>query len=214
MAAPRIRHHSPDSLAANGPVQGEQGIFDHKYQAFMVRVLPGDFYVTGSATETVVTILGSCVAACIRNPFNGFGGMNHFMLPESHSGDWNGISSAMRYGNFAMETLINSVLKSGCRRIDLEIKLFGGANLNSGPSMVGSKNATFARDYLAAEGLRVAAEDLGGPWGRRIHYTPATGKVQRLLLQDQSIRGLAAEEARYGTGLLSAPITGDVELFN
>ena len=189
-------------------------VFDRRYNALMVRVLPGDYYVTGSDQEMVVTVLGSCVAACVRNPFNGYGGLNHFMLPESDSGDWNGTSASMRYGNFAMETLINAVLKSGCRRADLEIKLFGGANFNAGPSMVGSKNAAFARDYLKAEGFKAVVEDLGGQFGRRIHYMPSTGKVQRLLLQDQTTRKLAVEEARYGSGLRQAPVEGDIELFD
>jgi chemotaxis protein CheD len=112
-----------------------------------------------------------------------------------------------------MEAMINAVLKSGCRRQDLEIKLFGGANLMDGPSMVGSKNAAFARDYLANEGVKTVAEDLGGPCGRRIHYTPATGKVQRLLLQDHSQQKIAALEESYKTKILTKSIEGEIELF-
>ena len=90
-----------------------------------VRVLPGETRTVDVADNVLMTVLGSCVSACIRNPVNGFGGMNHFMLPSSECGTWNGEDAALRYGNFAMEALINEVLKSGCRREDLEIKVFG-----------------------------------------------------------------------------------------
>lgn len=189
-------------------------LFDRRSNTYTVRVLPGDYYVTGARDESIVTVLGSCVAACIRNPYTGFGGLNHFMLPESQSGTWNGISSALRYGNFAMEALINEVLKSGCRRIDLEIKLFGGATMGIAQSQVGHLNGAFARDYLASEGLILISSDLGGPYGRRIHYCPATGKVQRRLLQDQITTQVAEEEDRYGRILRTRNIEGDIELFD
>ncbi len=197
-------------------VQSDPGkrVFDQRYGAYLVRVMPGGFYATGKVDELIVTVLGSCVAACIRNPFNGFGGMNHFMLPESTSGDWNGSSLALRYGNFAMEALINTILKSGCRRQDLEIKMFGGANLTDGPSMVGSKNVEFARDYLAAEGLKISSEDLGGISGRRIHYNPTTGKVQRLLLQTKSQQFISDSEEKYKKIINTNVIDGGIELFD
>lgn len=179
----------------------------------MVRVLPGDFYVTDEPGTTIATILGSCVAACIRNPHSGFGGLNHFMLPESETDQWNGVSRALRYGNFAMEALINAVLKSGCGRADLEIKLFGGSNLHGSAVGVGAKNAAFARQYLESEGLTLAGADLGGAFGRRIHFRPATGKVQRLLLKDHDQRAVIREESRYGSTLREVDVGGDVDLF-
>ena len=161
-------------------------------------------------------MLGSCVAACIRDPGSGLGGMNHFMLPESVTGQWGDeLSAAMRYGNFAMEALINAILKSGCMRRDLEIKLFGGASFTSGPSMIGQKNGDFALRYLKEEGLRVVASDLGGVFGRRIHYHPATGKVARLFLRGAGKDQVAAEERRYGAELRRKPVDGgDVQLFD
>lgn len=180
-----------------------------------VRVLPGETYTTARKDEVIVTVLGSCVSACIRNPRSGMGGMNHFMLPESATGQWGeGLSAAMRYGNFAMEALINAVLKSGCARGDLEIKLFGGASLTSGPSMIGQKNSDFALRYLKEEGLRVVAMDLGGVFGRRIHYHPATGKVGRLFLKGAGKDRVAEEERRYGANLRNKPVDGDVQLFD
>jgi chemotaxis protein CheD len=180
----------------------------------MVRVLPGDFYVSGDVQTTIVTILGSCVAACIRNPFTGYGGLNHFMLPESETEDWNGVGAAFRYGNFAMEALINAVLKSGCSRQDLEVKLFGGANMHGSVSSVGKKNGLFARTYLEAERIRLVSADLGGEFGRRIHYCPATGKVQRLMLVDRDDKKMRHEEKSYEAALKKAQPAGDIDLFD
>lgn len=189
-------------------------VYNAEFDAYAVRVLPGDYYTTDARDEMIVTVLGSCVAACIRDPRTGYGGMNHFMLPTSDSGDWNGISSAMRYGNYAMEALINDILKSGCRREDLEIKLFGGSILSGGPTMVGLKNADFALRYLELEGLRVAGHDFGGPRGRRIHYFPSTGVVKRRLLQPTTEDRLVREESDYVASLKTETVEGDIELFD
>lgn len=179
----------------------------------VVRVLPGDFYVARKPEETIVTVLGSCVSACIRDPITGFGGLNHFMLPEGETTDWNGIGAAFRYGNFAMEALINAVLKSGCARQNLEVKLFGGANMYGSAAGVGEKNATFARRYLEAEGIPIAGQDLGGEHGRRIHYVPATGKVQRLILKSREDAAVCNEETRYASELRQKPVSGTIDLF-
>lgn len=197
-----------------GPYErAESPSFDETLGLYSVRVLPGEAYVTPRSDEMIVTILGSCVAACIRNPKTGFGGLNHFMLPESSSGEWNGVSASMRYGNHAMEVLINEVLKSGCRRRDLEIKLFGGADLTAGPSQVGSANVAFVLDYLKAEGLTVSSADLGGSHGRRIHYHPATGAVQRLRLNRSVNRRFVDEEHSYKARLARTRLEGDIDLF-
>jgi chemotaxis protein CheD len=112
-----------------------------------------------------------------------------------------------------MEALINEVLKSGCARENLEIKLFGGANF--GGSKVGTNNAEFALRYLANEGLRVIAEDFGGPHGRRIHYHPASGKVGRLLLLGTAEQRAINEEQLYGKALKTRPCPeGSIELFD
>jgi chemotaxis protein CheD len=178
-----------------------------------LRLQPGEFHVTLDKSITIVTILGSCVAACIRNPRSGFGGMNHFMLPQSDEGQWGGVSAQMRYGNHAMETLINEVLKSGCQRHELEVKLFGGANMYSGSNQVGSKNSAFALAYIRNEGLGLCASDLGGTSGRRIHYTPSTGKVRRLLLNSVQDTRVNTSEHSYQGRLTTKPIEGDIELF-
>lgn len=189
-------------------------LFDQRYGAEMVRVLPGDYYVTDAPGEMIVTILGSCVAACVRNPHTGFGGLNHFLLPGGTEDEADGVSGSLRYGNFAMEALINAVLKSGCARQDLEIKLFGGADVLAASSHVGTKNAEFALQYLRDEGLEPIVADLGGLHGRRIHYCPATGKVQRLLLQRRIEMEVIRDEASYASRIAASPIEGTIELFD
>jgi len=187
---------------------------DPKTGLHAVRIRPGEFYTTDDRDEIVVTILGSCVAACIRDPRTGYGGMNHFMLPESAAGDWNGVSAAMRYGNFAMEALINAILSRGGLRADLEIKLFGGADLGSGSQTVGTSNAEFAVRYLESEGLHITAQDLGGNRGRRVHYRPSTGKVDRQLLKATDGTAIGTAERNYNNSLRKAPVEGDIELFD
>ena len=113
----------------------------------------------------LVTVLGSCVSACIRDPVAAVGGMNHFMLPESGGSDWGAASSGMRYGNVAMERLINDILVRGGLRQRLEIKVFGGGNVMKGTSDIGHRNASFVETYLAAESLPIAAADLRGSHG-------------------------------------------------
>jgi len=203
-----LRRHDPDAEAGDGG-----RIWSTHFRAFSLRIFPGETRTTGAADEMLVTVLGSCVAACIRDPRTGFGGMNHFMLPQSDTGEWNGASAALRYGNYAMEALINTVLKSGCQRQDLEIKVFGGADLTTGPTRIGTQNVEFVLRYLEFEGLAIAGSDLGGPLGRRIHYFPVSGMVKRLLLKPISGHSILAEEQRYATALRRLPLEGAIELF-
>ena len=111
-----------------------------------------------------MTVLGSCVSACIRDPVIGVGGMNHFMLAKGTSGGWGDDPKSTRFGNFAMEKLINELIKAGCSRERMEIKVFGGGNVIDASTAVGSDNSEFVLRYLEAEGLRCAAEDLGGSY--------------------------------------------------
>ena len=187
-------------------------VFDPAIGMYALRLQPGDFYATAAEDETITTVLGSCVAACVRNPHLGYGGMNHFMLPRSDSGEWAGVSAALRYGNHAMEILIDAVLKTGCAREDLEIKLFGGADFNEGPARVGEKNARFALHYLEHDYLHAVSVDLGGNRPRVLQYTPTTGRVKRKLLDRPTARILEAER-RCEAELLTALPTDDLELF-
>jgi chemotaxis protein CheD len=188
--------------------------FDPKLEMNVVRVLPGDHYISDIPDEVIVTILGSCVSACIRDPLAKIGGMNHFMLPESSSGHWGTVSATMRYGNFAMETLINEILKKGGRKNRLEVKLFGGGNVTPGRVKVGNMNGQFALNYLKYEGLTPLACDLGGIHPRRIHFNPETGKVDRLLLRRKDDAQYLKEEAEYRSQLpRQAEKAGEIDLF-
>jgi chemotaxis protein CheD len=188
--------------------------YDATSAAWLVKVFPGEFYVTSKPDEILVTVLGSCVSASIRDPHKGIGGMNHFMLPMGHSGGWNGEAQSIRFGNFAMEKLINELIKAGCSRNLLEIKVFGGGNVTDTRNAVGTDNAGFVLRYLEAEGLSTAARDLGGHLPRRIHYFPTIGKVVRRLLGGGETRAVAREETEYASSLSSKTTAGDIELFD
>jgi chemotaxis protein CheD len=163
----------------------------------VIRILPGDCWITSDPSEMLSTTLGSCVSACIRDVHTGFGGMNHFMLPSKRSNSsWGGEDGCLRYGDFAMDFLLNAILETGCKKSDLEIKVFGGGNVIKNASAVGTENAAFILNYLDRRGLKAEACDLGGPYPRRIHYFPASGRVERLLLKRSADIGVLDEEAR------------------
>ena len=105
--------------------------WDKTHDTFAAKILPGEYYVTAN-NEAIVTVLGSCVSACIRDKVFGIGGMNHFMLPINKNMsdiDIAAMSNAGRYGNFAMEKMINDILKNGGTRENLEVKIFGGGRV-------------------------------------------------------------------------------------
>lgn len=189
--------------------------WNNTYEAYAARILPGEYYVTKS-DEGVYTTLGSCISACIRDKVSCVGGMNHFMLPASADADnWksNGLSAATRYGNFAMEHLINDILKNGGRRENLEVKLFGGGRILQNMTDVGMNNIIFAREYLKTEGLKVSVEDVGDIFPRMVVYFPATGKVRVKRLRSLHNNTIVEEEIRYLKTVESKPVSGDIELF-
>lgn len=178
-----------------------------------VKLFSGDCYITDQRDEMLVTILGSCVAACIRDTELNIGGMNHFLLPggdEEASGLMDG---STRYGAYAMEQLINGILKLGGKRERLEIKVFGGGNVINNNTRIGSRNASFVRQFLTKEGLFAHVEDLEGSLPRRIHYYPSTGKVMMRLLQRAEDRRIIEEETRFASTLNTKPLEGNIELF-
>ncbi|MBE0621106.1 MAG: chemoreceptor glutamine deamidase CheD [Burkholderiales bacterium] len=184
---------------------------------YSARILPGEYYVTKSE-EAVATTLGSCIAACIRDSVSGVGGMNHFMLPATDgntSESWKaaGLGASTRYGNFAMEHLINSILRTGGRRENLEAKIFGGGRIIAKMTDVGARNIQFVRDYLRAERVRVVAEDVGDIHPRMVVYFPATGdaKVKRLRSLHNNL--IAIKESSYINKVIDKPVSGDIELF-
>jgi chemotaxis protein CheD len=187
--------------------------FDTVSGTWMVKVFPGEYYVTGRSDEVLLTVLGSCVSACIRDPAAGVGGMNHFMLPQHKSGAWGGDLKSTRFGNFAMEKLINELVKAGCARERMEIKLFGGGNVTDTSNAIGTDNSEFVLRYLEAEGLPYAAKDLGGILPRRIHYYPTTGRVTRKLLGTGDRYAVDQAESDYGNRLLKQQPAGEIQLF-
>lgn len=187
--------------------------YDSRLGVDVVRILPGDYQVTGEDMG-LVTTLGSCVSACIRDVVLGIGGINHFMLPESELNTGN-IHSA-RYGSYAMEVLVNELIKQGASRRNLEAKVFGGANVLRSISSadVGMRNAEFVREYLHNEGIHVAAEDLGDSCPRKIVFFPRTGRVLVMRLQTALNRAELDAERVYQESLRAKPVAGDIELFD
>lgn len=191
--------------------------WDRQRNIYSAKILPGQYYVT-IEDELIVTVLGSCVSACVRDPAMRIGGMNHFMLPTGeHTGklmDRN--SDATRYGNFAMEKLINDILKNGGRRENLEIKVFGGGKVieHMTESDVGGRNIRFVREFLATEGFKISAEDLGDIYPRKVIYNPMSGKVQVKKLRSMHNDTIVKREASYKQELEKKPVAGDIELFD
>ena len=155
--------------------------YDRTFDCEAAKILPGEYYHTAK-DMLIVTVLGSCVSACIRDRVTGQGGMNHFMLPDGGGSDSNSnspVSASTRYGTYAMEVLINELLKSGARRENLEAKVFGGGAVLKGFTAinVGERNAAFVISYLKTERIRVLAEDLCDIYLRKVYFFPRSGKV-------------------------------------
>ncbi|MBW3550302.1 MAG: chemoreceptor glutamine deamidase CheD [Proteobacteria bacterium] len=187
--------------------------YDSALQTEAIKLLPADYVVTDQPLA-LVTLLGSCVAACLYDPALAVGGMNHFMLPDGGQ-DRGGDTVSARYGMHAMELLINGLLKRGARRPRLLAKVFGGGNVLSGfhTDPIGTRNARFVLEYLQAERIPVLAQDLGDIHPRKVCFFAQTGRalVRRLpATRDSEIAKV--ERAYYGT-LTRAPVTGSVELF-
>lgn len=182
----------------------------------MAKIQPGEFYAT-TQHEAIATVLGSCVSVCLRDVDLGVGGMNHFMLPLKGSiYDKESLASASaRYGNWAMEYLINQILKAGGRRRALEAKVFGGGNVF--PSLapeVSEKNINFVLQYLYNENIHLKAKDLGGDVGRIVVYYPKSGRAQVKYLQDVRKYSIAEKESTYMKSIdKDISSSGDVELF-
>ena len=194
--------------------------YDNHFQRPGVKLLPNEFYTTGE-DMVLVTVLGSCVAACIQDRTAGIGGMNHFMLPDDGADVAQAASDSMRYGAYAMEVLINELIKAGGRRERFEAKVFGGAAVLAGMTTmnIGDRNAAFVRRYLATENIRIVAEDLQGSHPRKVAFLPRTGQVmvkKLRLTQDPSVaereQQLAAQTAEARAERL-ARARARVELF-
>ena len=204
------------ALADQGPGliehQAAQRYFDRNFSCEAVKILPGEFFVT-TRDMLLVTVLGSCVAACIRDPERGIGGMNHFMLPDAGTGV---MSRSARYGAYAMELLVNELIKSGARRSALQAKVFGGGRVMAtlANANVGERNAGFVLDYLAQEGIPVVAQDLLDSHARKIYFFPKSGRVLLKRLARMNNDTLMRREREYQERLSRDDASGDIELFS
>ena len=199
------------SAVAHASAPLGRATYDPHLRIDAVKVQPGEFYAT-DRDEPIVTVLGSCVAACLRDRESGVGGMNHFMLPRGH--DDGPASASARYGVNAMELLINELIRLGARRGRLEAKVFGGGNMLEGCTAlnIGQANARFVIQFLAAESIPVVGSDLEGNGSRKVYFFPATGRVLVRGIQ-RGDRIVAQHEARYGERLAELPAGGQTELF-
>jgi chemotaxis protein CheD len=186
--------------------------FSREFNCVLVKILPGEFYLTRSPI-VISTVLGSCVSACLIDRGAGIGGMNHFMLPNNWHDD-SLISPYMRYGINAMETLINELIKMGARKEQLEAKIFGGgAVLRNVKESVGLRNTEFVKKYLSEEKIPISAEDMNGTLARKIAFFPATGRVLVRSIRDMFREDILTIERSYAEDLCRKDISGAIEIF-
>lgn len=201
-----------DQYKAQPRKPGEASFFyaDHQLQYDAVKVLPGEYFVS-SDDLAIQTVLGSCIAACIWDGKVRAGGMNHFMLPDGEGGDGSG-----RYGSYAMELLINEMLKMGARRETMQAKVFGGGAVMAGFTTmnVGERNTKFVLDYLATERIPVISQDVMDIHPRKVCFFPVTGKALVKRLAHAHPEALVVEE-RKGNAATVAKSTagGSIDLF-
>lgn len=187
--------------------------FDKRFNTKAVKILPGEYFATQDET-LIVTVLGSCVSVCLRDPITRIAGMNHFLLPANKD-DVNFDSESARYGIYAMEVLINHLMKLGAGKHRLEAKVFGGANVlqQLRVNSVGAQNTAFIREYLATENINIVAEDLLGEYPRKVYFFPLTGEVKVRKLKSMHNATIIDRESEYRNKVNHAPVAGDVDLF-
>jgi len=188
--------------------------FDTHFKRDALKLLPGEYVVT-DADVVLVTVLGSCVAACLRDRKSGIGGMNHFMLPGGEVDESAPANLAARYGVHAMELLINDLLKNGARRENLEAKVFGGGNVlrSFAVTDVGHSNAVFVKKFLESERIPLLGADLEDKYPRKVYFFPRTGKVMVKRLRDMHNYTIVSRESAYSKRISEVAPGGAVELF-
>lgn len=201
-----------DQLKSQARKPGEASFFyaDHHFQYDAVKVLPGEYFVS-SDDLLIMTVLGSCIAACIWDNKLRIGGMNHFMLPDGDGADGSG-----RYGSYAMELLINEMIKLGARRETMQAKVFGGGAVMAGFTTmnVGERNTRFVLDYLATERIPVVSQDVLDIHPRKVCFFPVTGKALVKRLAHSHPESLVVEERRGNAALVAkSNAGGSVDLF-
>ncbi|MCE0555878.1 MULTISPECIES: chemoreceptor glutamine deamidase CheD [unclassified Motilimonas] len=189
--------------------------YDRHFDCDAVKILPGEYFATKHNT-LIVTVLGSCVSVCLRDPLLGIAGMNHFLLPQDNSQQDSVLSESGRYGIYAMEILINHLLKLGAKKERLEAKVFGGGNVLKGfmTVNVGERNVEFVQDYLNTEQIPIIASDLLDIYPRKVYFFPDTGRVMVRKIKNLHNSTIIDRESEYRLKLRTQPESGEVELFN
>ena len=175
-----------------------------------LHVIQGEWKVSNDPSVVLSTVLGSCVAACLRDPVAGVGGMNHFLLPGSADSMSQG-GDMSRYGVHLMELLINGLLKQGARRDRLEAKIFGGAKTIASFSNVGQQNADFAMGFLRDEGIQIVGSSTGGEAGRKLEYWPVSGRARQYALTGAETQRTVQQEIR--PAAMPKPVESSIEFF-
>jgi len=188
--------------------------FDKNFEIEAVKIKPGEYYVT-TRDMALVTVLGSCVAACVYDKTLGIGGMNHFMLPDDKRDGGDILSPSARYGTYAMEIMLNELFKMGAKRNNLEAKVFGGGNVLRGFTVnkIGQTNAAFVTNYLRTENIALVAQDLLDIYPRKVYYFPRTSQVLVKQLRGAHNDTIIEREQAYSARLKMSNMQGEVELF-
>lgn len=132
--------------------------------------------VAGREGDVVRTVLGSCIAVCLRDTVSGIGGMNHFMLPGCGAEP----GTSARYGIHAMEMLINKCMALGADRSRLEAKVFGGGHvlrIKEHAENVPSRNIRFVLNFLETEKIPITRQDVGGYAAREVYFFIGSGRT-------------------------------------
>lgn len=188
--------------------------YDPKFETQAVKVLPGEYYAT-DGEEMIVTVLGSCVSVCLRDSYSGIGGLNHFLLPHDRSSRDTPLAESARYGVYAMELLINHLLKLGAMRHRFEAKVFGGGKVIKDFTFanVGERNVEFVLAHLKNEGIPIVARDLLNIYPRKVHFFPQTGRVMLKKIHSLHNATLIEREKGYLRQVERKPISGAIDLF-
>ena len=194
---------------------GKRVLSQSSERGVITTVHQGDCHISSKDDVTFSTVLGSCISACVRDKVANVGGMNHFLLAEQSGSAKDRFGASARYGAYAMEELINMVLKNGTGlKKNLEIKVFGGGKINSSLADVGATNIEFVHKFLSDEGYRIAGEDMGGNFARRVLFSPTTGRVRVKRLDSATGQNIVRKEmAIAGTQKIAKPQDDDIELF-
>ncbi len=208
-----------DNAHFTPPLPGFETIkrfWDKRRGIIIAKILPGEFYVSKS-DEAISTVLGSCISACIWDEVNQVGGMNHFLLPiqKTQGKTWGDPASyTTRYGNWAMEYLVNEVIKHGATRNNMKAKVFGGGKIiNAMTTDVGNGNVEFVLEYLKLENIPIIAQDTGGPWPRKVMFDPLTGRAQVKKLRSMHNDTVQRRERQYANDVVQHETESNIELF-